>query len=649
MVQQLTARLSIDGGVKQRALDSLRGASQATSKLSMRSEEAAKRSQALQQRMQGLDRGTAEYRRLERAARRYDETQARLVRRARRLDRLTRGLRVAAAAGAALGATSFGVVLSGINQLSESGERLQQLRFELPTLDDADLLDRADAYRRYGIDAERALSAERDALIRLGEIQAGEVNLAIAEGAGLDVEGILRSARTGEDAIFQLIDATQHLDNAARAAVFDEVLGGTAGEVAFAYSQMGFSVNDLADALDAIPRRTQANLDAMTSITRGTQTASDAYTRFKEEVGTQLADPTGVVLTGVTELLNRTTEYIQVNDDFAARVLVAGGSAATASVGIAAMANNNLGLIVGLQAGLPLLGKAASAAQAAGGAINFAAFATRYYVATGLIPMIKGIPAGIAGLYGMAAAGWAAIAPFLPFIAIGVAVVATIAAIAFGVKWLADQVGGFGNLWDLTWQGIQLGFLVYARGILTPLGWIIDGMNAVIRGANALGGALGIESGIGQIRNPIDDLDREIAARSANLQMDFRDFREQGRAQQAARGQDGTAPQTPQEQAARGDTDRAVMTPGQVEGAATYNQAVDRGMEVNNQFAAPQTSATSMVDSRQTNNNITNNDNRRYDFTVRNQVEAVSDRDLVRQIEEATRRALAAQLSARSA
>ena len=126
------------------------------------------------------------------------------------------------------------------------------------------------------------------------------------------------------------------------------------------------------------------------------------------------------------------------------------------------------------------------------------------------------------------------------------------AGIALAVKWAADQVGGFGNLWDLTWQGIQLGFVGYALAILTPLGWIIDAINALISGANALGGALGIDAEIGQINNPIDDLRDNFNERRDRFSETFTTYREEVRVREQMEAMTGGAtPQTPEQQAAQ--------------------------------------------------------------------------------------------------
>ena len=122
--------------------------------------------------------------------------------------------------------------------------------------------------------------------------------------------------------------------------------------------------------------------------------------------------------------------------------------------------------------------------------------------------------ATIAPLFGMAAAGIAAFAPFAPFIAIGVGVVAAIAGIVVGVNWLADQVGGFGNLWATVWDGVVIAAVTAIQAILAPLGILIEALNAVGRGVSLIsGGAISVP----RIENPVLALGAERDRRLANI------------------------------------------------------------------------------------------------------------------------------------
>ena len=73
-----------------------------------------------------------------------------------------------------------------------------------------------------------------------------------------------------------------------------------------------------------------------------------------------------------------------------------------------------------------------------------------------------------------------------PVGAIITVIVVAVAALTAGIIWLADRVGGFGNLWELTWKSAKAYALTYAQGIVFALTPIISIVDTIIEYINTL-------------------------------------------------------------------------------------------------------------------------------------------------------------------
>lgn len=114
-------------------------------------------------------------------------------------------------------------------------------------------------------------------------------------------------------------------------------------------------------------------------------------------------------------------------------------------------------------------------------------------------PRALGAMAG--GMRTVALGTWKAVAAAAAFAVtpVGLTIIGIAAAVATltaGVVYLADRVGGFGNLWQITLDGAKAAFFTWAQGIslgVRPIFFVLDkiieGVNLVRRGLSAVTGA----------------------------------------------------------------------------------------------------------------------------------------------------------------
>ena len=358
--------------------------------------------------------------------------------------------------GAGLTALAGGAAIGGI--LVGATDRLREIRDIQRELGGAD----AQAAQRVIVGAEAAgfdpgniAGAIFDATERAQEQLAGTVNLDLS-GFGLDADtfaqGLLNAGNEADRLRF-LLDTLNGLPTDQRLAFLAETAGGSAQAIAL-------MANDADLAARFLNGMAGAAVQDADSLNR-------------------LADAQA----GMAELTN-------------ALSILAGEFAA------------------GLTPAIQLAADAAGIVSGAFTALNEAIPGSGTVLAVGLAIGTVAIAAlaAIGPLYGMAAAGFAAIAPLLPFIAIGVGVVAAVAAIAAGVAFLADRLGGFGNLWASVWDSAVIIVLGAVRAMLTPMGLLIDALNGI---SGFVGRFTGID--IPQIANPVNALDEEIASRANNI------------------------------------------------------------------------------------------------------------------------------------
>ena len=264
----------------------------------------------------------------------------------------------------------------------------------------------------------------------------------------------------------------------------------------------------------------------------------------------------GVLLEGATKA---TTEYLKSNEGAAPLLAgVAGGLAATGAAGVALGG----GLAdVGQQSFFALQGF--SALRGAGGAVG------------GILPRLAGgFRAAAAGI-GTATKASIAFA-FTPVGAAIIGITAAVAGLTLGVKWLADRVGGFANLWSITMAGARVALIGFVRAStlqLRPIAAILDFFIERFNQINNIWGGQDIETRVGSI---FDRLDAEQERSQAEFSRRVASGRADAAAQRRVRDNAGAGGDDIYAAGAAGGatgaTGAGAATPAQTRAGAGYQQ-----------------------------------------------------------------------------
>ena len=494
MVQrQFTSQIEITGGLNRQFLQSLRSAPRSVAGLrremsnlerTIRTNE--QRQEELNETLRGLDEGSQEAMDLRREMRRLEEETEEannrfndLNRQSSNLENLTRRVRGIGVALTAVGAAITGSIIAGFReaiQLSNEISRVQVATGGLITRQQAQQVIRVSAI--YDVDQSSLARGLNYLQRQLGLISSGfgDTISDRLTGLGIDVSRIVNL----DDPIAQYREAALQLsqleDQELRAAAAADLFGRTASTQVLTLSQNRETLNRFLADFATLPPISEENRIAIdntkTALTELRFAGEDVRDAFLVGLAPSIISVSG----GLREMANNTALWLQENERVGQVVGIFGLVATAAG-----------GAVVGTaQLAETFLGTALFARQL--GLVNFST----------LIPSLRAATVSAFGLQiGLA-----------PFLIIGVAVTAVVVGIGFAVTALADKVGGFGNLWELTWRAIKIGFLGTARAILTPMGLIITTINSIIDGIETLSaGAISL----GNIPNPVEAIDSQLA------------------------------------------------------------------------------------------------------------------------------------------
>ena len=359
-----------------------------------------------------------------------------------------------------IGLTVGGSLVAGLNRASEYaselGRRARQTGISIRELQEVSniLITANIADPTEALDDAHELV--RELSNRVGEAIQDETGAAFTafQTLGIDVEALRRQLDTEPNiAIFNLIDRIGELDSRAiQTFNLEEIFGGEGSRVA----QQWLSINEqqresIRLAAEQRPVFTEDQVMRLEEYRQSLGNVSNAF-------GLLSANVLGTVLPALTSVINSVSEAIGKSPILAGIV----GGIVVVALGLATAAFIGLAFSMG----------AAAIAQLA------------------------------------------FLAPWLPFIAIASLVIGALVLIAIKVKSAADSVGGFGNLWANIWDGIVIKTLQASKLILSPLGLVVQVINAIAEGIERISfGRISIP----RIENPIDTIDAEIQNREQRI------------------------------------------------------------------------------------------------------------------------------------
>lgn len=364
-------------------------------------------------------------------------------------DRLTSGVkRFGVAAGIAGGAIAG--IGAAARESFQSITELQNIRLDNPNLGLGEARQLRQISIGVGIDEGRLADVFKELDIRVGEFQAdGGGTFGELANFGINPDAIA-SLDSSRARVLALIEAIRGLPAAQQAAAADVGFGGSAGDAARflandadAYRQFVEGLNEQPFFTDEQLRQITSGRTALSGLHRSTENLRDA---FVIGLGPGITDASNALSGGINSLARWVSETEALDGALGAVV----GGVAVVGTGVAGLAGQIGGLgeqtffaIQGFKA-IRGVGPAVASAftgmaggvRALAGGIRAATIASLTFLATPL---------------GLAIAG------------IGIAVVGLTA----GIVWLADRVGGFGNLANIAFQSAKLGVLEFADIALT--------------------------------------------------------------------------------------------------------------------------------------------------------------------------------------
>ena len=490
MVQQLSGQVTLLSDISPDIASDIGVISRATEQLESDLAAAQSAQDALNQQLTTLDRGSAEYRRIEREAAQYGDAITEIERRqeslnevSRRLDRITSGFRAARNVSLAFAAVSFGAVAGSLAAVHMRLEDIREVQRDLPTASDEFAQRLSAAARITGRDVGQLSALFFDAGVQLGEFQSGmrEIDESlrdVAASSGIELNDLLR-AGSPDEFVRQGIAALRQIeDEAARSAIAEELFGGEAGRIALSFTGVG----ELEELNESLRETTVVSEEA---IRRGEE-YRQSQERLKNSVSVLATEFSAGLTPSIAGAQDRATSFIEDT--------------------LIPMAENNRALA--LSFGGVALGASGAAAvfDRASESGNLLASALLFRQAGGLAGVAGGFSSVASGIRAMTGASLAFLAtPIgLAIAGIGIAVLA----LAGGLTFLADRVGGFGNAWDLVWSGAVGVAKVAVGGILLQFEPLIRLFNILIEQSNRFLGTdystIGLPSDL--IRSGLDDL-----------------------------------------------------------------------------------------------------------------------------------------------
>lgn len=513
VTERLVAQVVIEGGINpamQRSLDagaaSIRGMDADTAALTARQRrlegatgETNERLERMRRELAGLPAGGRAARRLARDIRRVEREAAdserqlrevnaeiarlgregpgnfqRLTGAAQRTARGIRGIGIAAAAVTA-------AITAGVAQSVGQFERLNQVRLDFPELTAAQGRELLNAADLIGVDEGRLADIFNELNIQIGDFQSGlnerlrelQTNFGIELDPLLGIEDNTARALAFVEAIGQL--PTQ----AERIAAAEVAFGGSAAQAAVFISQQAGAVDLLNEALTGTPAVSEAALSELNNLRQNFTELRQSTANLRDAFTIGLAPAINPVVDGLTRAVDATTSWIQRNEGVAPVAAIAAGgitgiwTAAELAAGPLASAGESAFFI---SQGLGAVGRFGPAAAAALGLVRGAALG----VAGGIRTATTASLAFIATPVGAAIAGIAVAAGLL----------------VAGIVFLADKVGGFGNLASIVFTGAKAAVLSLADVWLSQFTLIAKAVDVVIQGLNYLPGVdIGFRAG----------------------------------------------------------------------------------------------------------------------------------------------------------
>ena len=497
----------------------------------------ARELRVLTMQLEDVEKGTPEFNRLTRAITR---TNAQFIKARSRLDDIEGRLqRVQAAGGRAeksirrlagvrleglrtklIGIATAFISVQTVQQTRQEFERLNQVLRDAPQLDFGQARQLLRASELIGFDEGSIADIANEFNIRLGEAitdpeSRKEFTDAIS-AIGLDLNALQAQAPTQQ--IQTLTEALRGVnDVASRSALADFIAGGQGGQ----------ALNFLAANADAA-RLAFTELNRTPVITPDTQKRLAQFNADTARLGHSVADARNALVASAQPAVSAFTD------------VVSGASRA-----IAEWAQENRGAALGIGAIVAVAPTAISAlADIGGGALenaaNFALLTGRVSGVAGVLPAIaKAGAIGKAGFLALAGGIKTATAASLAFAVtpVGLTIIgisAAVAALTAGVVYLADKVGGFGNLASIAFAGAKAAALTFAQTTtlsLRPIAKVIDAIIAAIsRIKTALGGSA-IEFRVG---DAFKALDEAASNARADVARQYRAGVAEGERQQAA-------------------------------------------------------------------------------------------------------------------
>ena len=416
------------------------------------------------------------------------------------------------------GAISAGIALA-VRESIQQFDRLNMVRLDFPGLDAAGGRQFLQAADLVGLDEGRLADLFNELDIRVGEFVAGtNEQLGDLGALGVNIAPLLGIEDSRERA-FALIDALAQIPDAAqRAAAADIAFGGSAGQAANLLTQDAERLLALKTALSSQPAFNADDLRTLEqtrqSIVGVRQSADDLRDAFTIALAPAIGDLSG----RLEGALDATSQWLAQNQ--------------TAAPIIAGTAFAVTGLAGAVSAGAGFFGDM-------GASVFFAAQGWGTLAAAGgrLTPIMAGAKVAALGVAGGIRAVTVASIGFIatPVGAAIVGITLAVGALAAGAIYLADKVGGFGNLAGIVFAGAKVAALEFVNALIFNFRLVAPVLDAIIGGVDAVNRALGrggIDFRVGTAIAAFDEV-------RANARADLRERVSSGLAEGQAQAQAG--------------------------------------------------------------------------------------------------------------
>ena len=374
---------------------------------------------------------------------------------------------VALASGAA-----FAGMLAGIRESTQAAREWNEIRLDVPDFGVAQARQFGEVANAVGIDAGRLAEAYNELTIRSGEFaKTGEGQFNELAAFGIDAAAIARIDDVNERVRAAVAALRQIPDAAERAAAADILAGGSGGESLRLLARDAELAERVFGELAKTPAFTDAQLKniartqaALGNVSKSANNLRDAFTIQMTPAIEGVTAPLASALDGLTKWTLESERGAPIIAGLAGGTAALAAGASAVAGPLASMGEQAFFIAQG--------GKAASAALPKLGA-GFA------LVAQGARGAALGIKAATI-----------ASAKFI-FTPVGAAITGTalaVAALTTGVIYLADKVGGFGNLASIAFAQGKLAVLSFAEAALFNFKLIAQAAEALINTLNYIPG-----------------------------------------------------------------------------------------------------------------------------------------------------------------